>query len=237
VPVTHAEAGVSWRMSHRTRKWLRGCACLVVVLVVGPALFVEFGQHRSMPPGLNLPIEPGPYSVYVADWGYHTSIVLQQPPGWRMGPDNLPAAAYVEFAWGNRAYYMSVHPSALAGLSALLIPGSSVTYVAGWATAADLLHAGARRIVVRQVTGAKLQALVANLEATLDRRVEFPPVPGYPGRFYASSERYLWWYDCNRWTVDRLARSGLATSGRGVLFSGQVAGRLQGFESANLPGR
>ena len=224
-------------MSHRTRKWIRGCVCLVAVLVLGPALFVEFGQDRPMPPALTVPIEAGPYSVYVADWGYHTSIILQQPSGWKLGPDNLPTAAYVEFAWGNRAYYMSAHPSAVAGLAALLIPSKSVTYVAAWATAADLLRAGARRVVVRRVTGATLQALAENLGATLDRRVEFSAVPGYAGRFYASGERYLWWYDCNRWTVDQLARSGLATGGRGVVFSGQVAGRLRGFESANLPGR
>jgi hypothetical protein len=219
-------------MSDRTRKWTRGGICLIAFLVLAPVLFVEFGQRRPVPPALSTPLEPGLYSVYVADWGYHSSIILQQPPGWTIGPADLPTAAYVEFAWGNRAYYMSVHPSVVAGLAALLIPSNSVTYVAGWATAADLLRAGARRILVRRVSGATLQALAADLEATLDRRVQFPSVPGYVGRFYASSVRYLWWYDCNRWTVDRLAHSGLATSGRGVLFSWQVAGRLRGFESA-----
>jgi hypothetical protein len=219
------------------RKWTWGGVGLVVLLVLAPALFVEFTQRRPVPPAQTGPVEPGPYSVYVADWGYHTSVILQQPPGWTIGPANLPTAAYVEYAWGNRAYYMSMHPSAVAGLAALLIPGKSVTYVAGWATAADLLRAGARRILVRQVSGATLQALAADLEATLDRRVQFPAVPGYGGRFYGSVARYLWWYDCNRWTVDRLAPSGLATSGRGVLFSWQVAGRLRGFESATPPRR
>ena len=52
---------------------------------------------------------------------------------------------------------------------------------------------------------------------------------GYAGRFYPGAGAYLWWTDCNRWTVDRLAAAGLARRGRGVIFSGQVKNALIDF--------
>jgi hypothetical protein len=61
------------------------------------------------------------------------------------------------------------------------------------------------------------------------RESAFPPVAGYDGRFYPAHGEYLWWFDCNRWTVDRLATVGLARGGRGVIFTAQVPGRLLGF--------
>jgi hypothetical protein len=61
------------------------------------------------------------------------------------------------------------------------------------------------------------------------RPAAFPHVAGYKGRFYPGYGVYFWWMDCNRWTVDRLAAAGLAGSGRGVIFSGQIASRLRGF--------
>ena len=57
----------------------------------------------------------------------------------------------------------------------------------------------------------------------------FAPAAGYGGRFYPARGAYLWWNDCNRWTVERLAAAGLARGGRGVIFSGQVARHLVGF--------
>jgi len=44
---------------------------------------------------------------------------------------------------------------------------------------------------------------------------------------------YLWFTDCNRWTVERLAKAGLARGGLGVIFSGQVARHLIGFHRVN----
>jgi hypothetical protein len=62
----------------------------------------------------------------------------------------------------------------------------------------------------------------------------FPAVSGYARRFYRAHGRYLWFTDCNRWTVERLASVGLAHGGFGVIFSGQVAaGHLVGVHTAS----
>lgn len=62
------------------------------------------------------------------------------------------------------------------------------------------------------------------------RVAPYAPVADYPGRFYPAYGSYLWWNDCNRWTVDRLHAAGLARSGVGVIVPGQVPARLIGFE-------
>ena len=58
----------------------------------------------------------------------------------------------------------------------------------------------------------------------------FPTVNERAGRFYAGREFYIFWSDCNQWTVRRLAAVGLADSVVPVIFKQQVAGRLSGFQ-------
>jgi hypothetical protein len=96
---------------------------------------------------------------------------------------------------------------------------------------------GARAVVGRTVDAATLRALLADLERTFQRAAgggraaPLGPAEGYAGRFYPAHGAYLWTSGCNRWTVESLAAAGLARRGNGVIFSGQVAGRLRGFVS------
>ena len=65
---------------------------------------------------------PGRYTVLVADWGHHTSIVVQQPPGWRLGPPGAEAAPFLEVAWGDRRYFHARDRSPQALVAALFLP-------------------------------------------------------------------------------------------------------------------
>ena len=96
-------------------------------------------------------VPAGQYRVLVADWGYHTAIILEQPRGWSMGPIGEERAPFLEYAWG------------------------------------ELAHG-----------------------------------------------RYLWTRNCNWWTVKRLAPAALAGRDAGVVFAGQVAGRLHGFQAPRI---
>ena len=180
----------------------------------------------------------GTYRVYVADWGYHTSIILQQPPTWRLGSLGSETAPFVEFAWGDRRFYMESNYRPDALFAALFLPTEAVAYVANW-NSDPARTARARALYLRDVDALELATLAAVLEGTIrhsvsgERAAAFPAISGYAGRFYPAHGRYLWFTDCNRWTVERLASAGLAHGGAGVIFSGQVASHLIGFHRVN----
>src|SRR5688500_7516857 len=108
----------------------------------------------------------GPFRVFVADWGYHTAIVLEQPPGWRLGPPDETAARFVEYAWGDRRFYMESEFWPHALFATLFLPTSTVTYVDGRAHPPG---AGARSVHVREVDAATFRLLAAELEASIVR--------------------------------------------------------------------
>jgi hypothetical protein len=222
----------------------------VLLLLLGgviavPPIVTELAPDR--PPARDrgdaaAPTPPdGGYRVFVADWGYHTSVIIEQPPGARRGPVGRERARFVEYAWGDRRFYMESDYRPHSVFAALFLPTESVVYLAAWDTAPDSAPARPRALYARTVTGPQLSALVTAVERQIRpastggdhrdraRAPAFAPARGYTGRFYPAYGRYLWSNSCNRWTADRLAEAGLARGGRGVIFSGQVAARLAGF--------
>ena len=121
-----------------------------------------------------------------------------------------------------------------AVFAALFLRTESVAYVESWRDDPARI-ARARALYGREIDAAQLTSLAEDLEGALRRTdslvrpAAFPPTPQDAGRFYPAHSQYLWWMDCNRWTVDRLADAHLARGGRGVIFSGQVPGKLIGF--------
>ncbi len=176
---------------------------------------------------------PGSYTVLVADWGHHTSIVVQQPPGWRLGPPGAEAAPFLEVAWGDRRYFHGGERSPQAVVAALLLPTESVFFLAAHPDPPRL--AGTVAVQHRQVEAITLRALLSALERSArrdrdgERLAPLPPRPGQRGRFFPAHAAYLWSRNCNWWTVQRLREAGLASAPTGVVVAAQVPGRLRGF--------
>ncbi|HEY2853947.1 MAG TPA: hypothetical protein VGJ18_13925 [Gemmatimonadaceae bacterium] len=84
---------------------------VVLLVLVVPSFLVEIFPDRPHPVGI-APAPAGRYRVYVADWDYHTSIILQQPPNWQLGSLGAERAPFVEFAWGDRRFYNGGQPPA-----------------------------------------------------------------------------------------------------------------------------
>jgi len=172
--------------------------------------------------------------VYVTNWDYHTSVTIPQPPGWRLGPPGAEAAPWVDYSWGDRAYFRDSQYRSFYTLFAL--PTTSVVHLVGREHPPTPHEA--RAVYARVVDAPTLARLAASLEGAVvhtpdgARIAPAPAIPGYAGRFYDARGDYLWARDCNRWTVDRLRDAGLARSGAGVVLAGQVPGRLVGFARA-----
>lgn len=206
-----------------------------VLLLLGPWAWIRF---RPDPPDVvaipAIAADSLPRRIYVINWGYHTSIVVPQPPGFTNGPANDPAARFIEYAWGDRSFYMESNYWPHRLFAALMLPTASVTYLAGWSRA-PATSDGMSGLWSREVNAEELGRLIAALEGSTRRGAggvrapAYQPAVGYRGRFYPAHGAYLFWADCNRWTVDRLHDAGLASSGIGVILARQVASRLHGF--------
>jgi hypothetical protein len=185
-------------------------------------------------PRVRLPQPPaGSYTVLVADWGHHTAIVVQQPPGWRLGPPGAEAAPFLEVGWGDRRYFHGGERSPQTLVAALFLPTDSVLFLAGHPDPPRL--AGTVAVRERQVDAPTLRALLSALEGSARRDRDgarlppLPPRPGQRGRFFPARGAYLWSRNCNWWTVRRLGEAGLASDPTGVVVAPQVPGRLRGF--------
>jgi hypothetical protein len=206
---------------------------LLAFIVAFPPVYAALVPEQRGSGRVALPEAPaGSYRVFVADWGYHTSIIVQQPAGWALGPPGRERAAYLDYAWGDRRFYMESDYRPASLFATLVLPTATVVYLDG---RAEPELAEARVAVGRTVDAATLTRLVGELEGSFARTADgrrpdpFPPVEGYAGRFYPARGAYLWARDCNWWTVRRLAAAGLARGAAGVVFSGQVPARLVGF--------
>ncbi len=206
----------------------------VLLELVGRPLLHAVVVPEPRAPLVRLPDPPaGRYTVLVADWGHHTAIVVQQPPGWRLGPPGAEAAPYLEVAWGDRRYFHGGERSPQALFAALFLPTDSVIVLAGHPDPPRL--AGTVAVWERQVEAPTLRALLGAMERSMqrgrdgERLAPLPPRPGQRGRFFPAHDAYLWSRNCNWWTVQRLREAGLAGAATGVVVAAQVPGRLRGF--------
>jgi hypothetical protein len=221
------------------RRVVRGVllALIALVLLFPPLYALAMPEERG--PLAALPAIPArTYRVYVANWGYHATIIVEQPSGWSLGPPGKERAPFLEYAWGDRRFYMDSDYRPQSLFATVVLPTESVIYLDGQSDPPSLV--GARAAYARTVDAATLRTLLLDLERSFQRTplgARLPPYPavrGYSGRFYSAHGHYLWTRDCNWWTIARLATAGAARSGTGVVFSGQVGGRLRGFAELSL---
>jgi hypothetical protein len=176
----------------------------------------------------------GPLEIGVLIAGWHTGIVL---PVSELGPlasllRNGAGAKYISFGWGNRRFYMSAHPGSGDALAALVRSPSTVL-VQPAATASDLL-ASAIRIRWLCADRAQVWRVDHYIEQSLRRPahpVDLGPGPFPDSRFYASTGHYSAVHTCNTWTLAALEYAELPVSATGVLFAGQVDGRVSGLSA------
>ncbi len=177
------------------------------------------------------------FAVYVADYGYHTSIFVEQPRDWPLEhadaePDS--GGAYAEYAWGDRRFFMESRYAPWSVFATLFLPTEAVAYVAHHARAPGELR-GLRALHRRDVSAAEMMALSTQLERWIvrdsagARSRAFDKVPEYRGRFHRAFGRYSWWQNCNRWTLAQLAVIDASRERALIVMPSHVLSQLKGF--------
>lgn len=158
-------------------RFVRGAllAALAFALLFPPLYNLVVPEQRADPVALPLP-PPGSYRVFVADWGYHTSIIVEQPAGWTLGPPGKERAPFLEYSWGDRLFYMGSDYLPQAVFATLVLPTPTVAYLDGWSSAQ---FRGARSVYARTIDAATTRDLLIDLERTFRRADGIRLVP-YP---------------------------------------------------------
>jgi hypothetical protein len=171
--------------------------------------------------------------VFVANWGYHTSIVVEQSSSRNLGPPAYESAPFLEYAWGDRRFYMDSKYAPWSIYATLFLPTESVVYLRARSEPPD--ESSAVWVYTRKLDAAQANLLTERLEKEFQRDSfgrRLPPYPkavGYSGTFYRGKAKYIWTHDCNWWTTNKLVQAGLASSSWGVVLASQVSGRVVGF--------
>lgn len=245
---------LAFMTANRSRRWswrgrLLVSALIAVLAMVVLALRPVFDPEAEIARPSEVRIPPlsradsaRRFAVYVADFGYHTAIFVEQPHSWtRVHADTEPDAEgrFVEYAWGDRRFYMESRYAPWSVFATLLLPTEGVAYVAHHANAPDHLR-GWRSLHRRDVAATDMVALVTQLERWMvrdslgARHDAFPKVPRYRGRFHRAFGRYTWWQNCNRWTLAQLAVINASRERAIVVTPSHVVSNLNGFSSVSF---
>ncbi|UVJ45645.1 DUF2459 domain-containing protein [Pseudomonas sp. LS1212] len=172
-------------------------------------------------------------SLYVVNHGLHTGLAIARPDLLQV----LPALAeafgdgdFVEFGWGDEAFYRA--PQATLGLALRALFGStaSVLHVVKIAGDPRRRFAGSEVIEVR-VTEDGYRRLLAFVTGTFTHSATGTLAALGPGlygesRFYQAEGSYSLFYTCNTWVAEALAASGCPMSPAGVVTAGNVMSQL-----------
>jgi uncharacterized protein (TIGR02117 family) len=180
--------------------------------------------------GREPPPSGGPIlSVRVVDHGWHTAIVVRRddvdPTLWPEAR-NLPDAALVEVAWGDREFYMAKEATGWLAVKAALFTSGSVLHVAGLTESAMAsLPAGA--VVELGVPRAGFDAMTRFVHDEYQRDGDGragPLARGLDGAswFYAARSRYHLFNTCNTWVARALRQAGLHVTPTGTVTAGAV---------------
>jgi len=160
-------------------------------------------------PVARMPDAPAEVSVFVVPQGGHTGLAVRRadiPQTLLPEKRDFPRAAYLEFGWGDRDFYMAPSPGPWLSFKAAFLPSRSVVHVAGVRGELGEFFAGAE-IVELPLSRSALEGLLRYVHDAFERAGGAAEALGrgfYPGR-----ETFHLLRTCNVWTAGALRAAGL----------------------------
>lgn len=180
--------------------------------------------------------EPRPHIVYVVSNGWHSGIVVRRDALLAVGapPEAayFPDADYLEFGWGDRAYYPANDVAIGMTLKAAFVPTKAIMHVAGLRHPAQFSQAETEIVAValsRDGFRRMATAISQEIERPTDglaRPVSQGLHPG--GVFFNARGAFHLFNTCNTWTATMLSRGGVEISPSGVITAGALMENLRG---------
>lgn len=169
-----------------------------------------------------------PVTVYLAGHGWHTGVVAEADRVRECLPSvpRLPDTRYLEFGWGDAAYYPDPDSGFLTMLSAALLPTPAVMHIAGFDRPPDERFPRSR-IVELEISRAGMQALACRLAETIRTDDSGEAVfrgEGLYGEslFVDAHGPYILPFTSNHWAASVLRAAGLPITPAWALSQGNV---------------
>jgi hypothetical protein len=166
--------------------------------------------------------------VYVVRRGWHSGVAVAAAD-WpqRDWPllSTFADARYLEFGWGDAAFYQADKPSVGTALAAALWPSPTVMEVVPLQEPPPPGMEDFESVAVH-VSKAELKAIASSLDVSFAQPIS-PTGKTYrtadgEARFYHARGKFYLFRMCNRWTSELLELAGCAVSPRLAMTAGQV---------------
>lgn len=177
-------------------------------------------------------------AVYVADHGWHTGIAVRAvnfDPAGKFLANKLQGGEWLEFGWGDAAFYQAEETSFGLAFMALMTPTEAVMHVHGF-DAPPPERFKSSKVVRLWLSAAGYVRLLRRLRAefTLDTAGQVVPIkPGLYqwSHFYKAEGSYSLVRTCNNWTAEALAAGGVAIDLGDATQASDVMQQLKGLAS------
>ena len=202
--------------------------CLMILLSVTWLIACENARPTA---------DEGPrvHRIYVANNGWHTAIIVSAAA--LSATDTLPEAAdfsgaeYLEFGWGDRAFYPAKQPTLGMTLSAALIPTPAVMHIASLQAPPKDSGSGLE-VISLELTELGLQNLAQAISREFERADGEQAKPVSRGlyshsHFYHARGKFHLFNTCNTWTARMLHEGGVAVSPSGIVSADALMSRLR----------
>jgi uncharacterized protein (TIGR02117 family) len=174
--------------------------------------------------------------VYLVRRGHHTGLALDVAD-WpsREWPvlASFPQARYLEFGWGDAAYYQAPDPTLGMTIAAIFWPTPTVMEVVPW----QVVAAGVEdsETVALHVSDAELQEIAKSIDDSFIQPVSatgngYETASGRALFFHARGKFHLFRM-CNRWTAERLQLAGCSVRPQLVMTASQAVTAAQRCEA------
>ncbi len=163
-------------------------------------------------------------AVATADWPNRDWAVLA----------SFPQARYLEFGWGDAAYYQAPDPSLGVTIAAVFWPTPTVMEVIPWQVVAEGVEDS--ETVALRVSEAELQAIAKSIDDSFVQPINATgnsyPVARGRALFYPARGKFHMFRMCNRWTAERLQLAGCSVRPRLLVTASQVITAAKRCEAA-----
>jgi uncharacterized protein (TIGR02117 family) len=175
--------------------------------------------------------------VYVVRRAHHSGIAIATAD-WpnRDWPvlARFPQTRYLEFGWGDAAYYQAPDPSLGVTIAAVFWPTPTVMEVIPWQVVAEGVEDS--ETVALRVSDAELQAIAKSIDESFVQPISATG-SGYNvanGRalFYHARGKFHTFRMCNRWTAERLQLAGCSVRPQLVMTASQAITAAKRCEAA-----
>ncbi|MCD2452331.1 DUF2459 domain-containing protein [Methylicorpusculum oleiharenae] len=183
-------------------------------------------------------VEPDGKVVYVVDHGLHAGIVIDAKvvAGVIAGlPFNGEAVRFIEFGWGDQAFYQAESFSLFLAIKALLLPTDSVMHVVGLPYDPGIYFRSSEVQRIR-ISPMRLNAMLNYIDRSFTRDGQGQLIDlgrGLYGesRFYAANGNYHLFNNCNTWVMSVLIQAGMPEPMMVTLGANSVMRQVRAYQN------